>query len=107
MIRSMLRRLMPELCRPFAEGSGKKQVPQSRRNSNIILWHPAEVRPAVGALPGGRSPSTPNDHRLPAASPSGWKKSEFVLARALTHGGGFCQAITNKAAFLTCNSIAL
>jgi hypothetical protein len=65
----------------------QKQVPQARRNSNIILWHPSGVRPPVpirNREPGGRSPFTLNDHRLLSANPPGWRKSEFVFARALS-----------------------
>lgn len=36
-----------------------------------------------GALSGGRSPSAANDHRLPSVNPSGWERTEFILARAL------------------------
>ena len=68
-------------------GSVQKQVPKARRNSNIILWHPSGVRPPVpirNREPGGRSPFTLNDHRLPSINPPGWRRSEFVFARALT-----------------------
>jgi hypothetical protein len=64
----------------------QKQVPKARRNSNIILWHPSGVRPPEGAPPGGRSPFTLNDHRLPSTNPPGWRKSEFVFARAQRRG---------------------
>ena len=62
----------------------QKQVPKARRNANIIVWHPSGVRPPEGTLPGGRSPLTLNDHRLLSANPSGWRKPEFVFARALS-----------------------
>jgi len=40
---------------------------------------PSGVRPAQDALPGGRSPSAPNDHRLPSANPPGWKSRNLFL----------------------------
>ena len=69
-----------------ALGFMQKQVPKARRNSNIILWHPSGVRAPEGTLPGGRSPFTLNDHRLPSTNPPGWRKSEFIVARALSPG---------------------
>jgi hypothetical protein len=39
-----------------------------RSGIKLILWHPCELRAAEGALPGGRSPSTPNDHPRGTAS---------------------------------------
>ena len=69
----------------------QKQVPKARRNSNIILWHPSGVRPPVpirNREPGGHSPFTLNDHRLLSTNPPGWRKSEFVFARALGGPGG-------------------